>query len=1056
MTQATIQNSFVAGEISPSLFGRTDLKKYHAGASTMRNFFANYRGGSASRAGTAYVGACKQPGNAAPPRDIPFQFSLNQGYVLEFGDQYMRIKTNGEYIVEAANPITAISQANPGVFTYTNTNYTLSNGDWIFVKSVNGMTEFNGLVWIVAGLSGANFHVTDLFGVPVDTTTFTAYTSGGVLERIYTTVAPYAAIDLPFLKYVQSADTMSLTCINQLTGTEYAPYELVRNGATNWVFTATDFSSSISAPTGTTVTAQSSTTLSTFYSYVVTAVSAATGEESVASAAASVHNNDISVNAGSNTITWNRVAGASSYNIYKAIPSYAVPVATGSAYGFLGSAFGTTFTDTNITEDFTKTPPLHNDPFARGQILSVTPTAGGSGYTQGTIGFTVTTGTGTGFSGSPVVVGGAFVAFIVENSGKGYLVGDTIAITGGSGATADLVIGPQTGVYPGFVNYYQERRVYANTKNRPDNYFFSQVGAFKNMDASIPSTDSDAIVGAPWAQQINGIQFMVPMTTGLVTLTGNGAWLVNGGGVTAITPSTQTAQAHAYIGCNSFVPPIVVNYDILYVQSKGSIVRDLSFNFFVNIFTGDDKTVLADHLFNYHQILQWAWAEEPYKVVWAVRNDGIMLSLTYLKEQDIYAWAHHDTNGSYVGVCSITEPPVNALYVIVKRFVRGQFIYYSERMDNRNWQNPEDCFCVDAGLSYPMSFPNATLTPAAAKGTKNISSVNLIAGGSGYVAPVITVIDPTGQGTGATFSATLGGGGVITAINVLTQGVNYQAGSILQIVDSAGTGAKAQPIVTNNVDFTTSSSVFSPSNVGDVIRIGNNNFNDVNSGVAINGSGKAIITSYVSGTHVIANIIQNITATTPNDPTNKPTPAIPNQWTLSKPTKTVHGLNHLEGMTVAILADGSVVPNQTVVGGMITLPQSYSSITIGLPYTCQLQTLYLDPEGNTTIQGKRKNIGSIIVRTQSSRGLQTGTNQPDQSTQPNNALVPWTNMKEIKERNALINAGAAIPLFTGDSYINVPAGWDLRGQIAVQQIYPLPANVLAVVCNYIVGDTSSP
>ena len=235
--------------------------------------------------------------------------------------------------------------------------------------------------------------------------------------------------------------------------------------------------------------------------------------------------------------------------------------------------------------------------------------------------------------------------------------------------------------------------------------------------------------------------------------------------------------------------------------------------------------------------------------------------------------------------------------------------------------------------------------------------------------------------------------------------------------------------------------------VADVVRSSNGFFK-------VGGEGKAIVTSYVSATHVIANIIETITAVTPDNPTNMPTPAIADQWSITKPVKTVHGLNHLEGMTVAILADGSVVPNQTVVNGMVTLPQAYSSIVVGLPYTCQIQTLYLDPESNVTVQGKRKNIGSVIVRTEKSRGLQLGTNQPDSSTQPNGATVPWTNMKEIKERNALVNAGSALPLFTGDSYINLPSAWDVHGQIAVQQIYPLPANVLAVVANYVVGDTS--
>ena len=112
----SIQNSFNSGELSPSVFGRTDLQKYNSGASTYRNFFSNYRGGAASRAGFAYCGMQKQgapnTGGTAtsnPPRMIKFQFNINQGYCLEFGDQYMRILSNGAYITETPQTITSIS-----------------------------------------------------------------------------------------------------------------------------------------------------------------------------------------------------------------------------------------------------------------------------------------------------------------------------------------------------------------------------------------------------------------------------------------------------------------------------------------------------------------------------------------------------------------------------------------------------------------------------------------------------------------------------------------------------------------------------------------------------------------------------------------------------------------------------------------------------------------------------------------------------------------------------------------------------------------------------------
>jgi hypothetical protein len=91
-----ILNAFAAGEIAPSLFGRTDLAKYHVAATTMRNMFVNYRGGATSRGGTEYVlESYTAPTSEYPPRLITFQFSNSQGYLLELGDKYMAFYYRG-------------------------------------------------------------------------------------------------------------------------------------------------------------------------------------------------------------------------------------------------------------------------------------------------------------------------------------------------------------------------------------------------------------------------------------------------------------------------------------------------------------------------------------------------------------------------------------------------------------------------------------------------------------------------------------------------------------------------------------------------------------------------------------------------------------------------------------------------------------------------------------------------------------------------------------------------------------------------------------------------
>jgi hypothetical protein len=367
-------------------------------------------------------------------------------------------------------------------------------------------------------------------------------------------------------------------------------------------------------------------------------------------------------------------------------------------------------------------------------------------------------------------------------------------------------------------------------------------------------------------------------------------------------------------------------------------------------------------------------------------------------------------------------------------------VYYSERFDNRLWSDSEDCFCVDAGLAYPMSFPNATLTAASANGTNNITSTILAFGGTGYTNPTATAVDSTGQGTGVTFTVTTFGGVITGVIPVLT-GENYTAGATEIIIsDPTGTDAVVYPVITNYVTFTASSAVFTSGMVGDVIRMGN---------------GKATIVGYTSTTQVLANITSPITAVVNNDPNFTPIPAISGTWSISTPTTTVSGLNHLEGLTVTGLADGGVIVPQVVTNGAITLQQPASAITVGLPFTAQLQCLRLETPSQTgTGQTKRKNIPSVGIRVHESRGFSAGINQPDSSTQPGNVNLPWANLVEVKERNQSAPMGSPIPLFSGDYFVNIPSEWDERGQVAVQTTNPLPLNLDCLVFYYNEGDTS--
>jgi hypothetical protein len=329
MTTPTILPSFAAGELSPALHGRVDLAKYQVGLATCLNWFVHPFGGVSTRAGTAFVGEVYR--HTGRSRLVPFAFNTTQTYVLEFADQKMRVIKDGGYVLESALTITGITQANPGVVS-TSGAHGFSNGDMVWLADIAGMPELNRRRYVVNGVTASTFEL------GVDTSAYGAWTSGGTAARLYTIATPYPTADLALLKYVQSADTMTLT------HPSYTPCTLTRTGHTSWTLTTTTFAPTQQPPTG-----AASDSPGSSYSYVVTAVSEETGEESVASSVVTSADQ-------TSTVSWTDATGAGSYNVYKA---------KNGVYGFIGRApdGAPGFTDTSIEPDTSDGPPQAKNPF---------------------------------------------------------------------------------------------------------------------------------------------------------------------------------------------------------------------------------------------------------------------------------------------------------------------------------------------------------------------------------------------------------------------------------------------------------------------------------------------------------------------------------------------------------------------------------------------------------------------------------------------------------------------------------------------------------------------
>jgi hypothetical protein len=254
--------------------------------------------------------------------------------------------------------------------------------------------------------------------------------------------------------------------------------------------------------------------------------------------------------------------------------------------------------------------------------------------------------------------------------------------------------------YPRRATYYQQRRFFGNTLSNPDSIWASRTGFHSNFGVASPLQDDDALTFKIAGFQHNPIRHLIGLKT-LIVLTDAGEWSVGEPRV-PLTPSSLASDQETYCGVSDVVPVIIGNA-IIYVQSRGAIVRDLRFDYQVEGLGGRDLTLYAQHLFDGYTIDEVAYQQTPHSIVWACRSDGALLGLTYLREEEVWGWHRHDTGaaGLIQHVCVVPEAGEDVVYLIVRRTIGGAYHRYIEKLERREIVDfNADAFFVDAGLSW--------------------------------------------------------------------------------------------------------------------------------------------------------------------------------------------------------------------------------------------------------------------------------------------------------------------------------------------------------------------
>ena len=250
------------------------------------------------------------------------------------------------------------------------------------------------------------------------------------------------------------------------------------------------------------------------------------------------------------------------------------------------------------------------------------------------------------------------------------------------------------GNHPATVAFHQQRLVLGGTASSPQSFYLSRTGDFENFRKSRPLMDDDPVEYVLASGSIDAVQWVESFGDLLVGTSGAEYKATGEGGV--ITAKSVNITSQSYWG-SAGLAPIIVGNSVLHVQRHGAHVRDLFYSLEKDGYAGNDLSVMAPHLFEGHSLVQWAYQQSPGSRVWIVRDDGVLLCLTYMKEHDISGFTRHVTDGEVLSVASVSGDNEDAVFFVVRRAGRC----FLERLAGEFGRNDPmaEAFFVDCGVT---------------------------------------------------------------------------------------------------------------------------------------------------------------------------------------------------------------------------------------------------------------------------------------------------------------------------------------------------------------------
>lgn len=291
-------------------------------------------------------------------------------------------------------------------------------------------------------------------------------------------------------------------------------------------------------------------------------------------------------------------------------------------------------------------------------------------------------------------------------------------------ASADFSV---SGDYPGVIGGFQQRVLVSGSTNEPATVRGSRVAAADDFTVSAPLRDTDAVSWTMVGSQRVRVLHFLELDGQLLMFTSVGVFGVRGDESGILAPGAVNPIRLAGNGAARTPAPLEVGTSALFVQARGSLVRD------VRADGGDDVTLIGAHLLDGYTIVSWCFQETPHPIIWAVRSDGLLLSLTYQRQTGVLAWARHDTPGTVEEVASVPEATEDAVYLIVNRTIDGGTVRYLERLAS-SLVAAAALVCADCAATATGLHPHASLSldfTGALYNAGSNTTIQVVATGSG-------------------------------------------------------------------------------------------------------------------------------------------------------------------------------------------------------------------------------------------------------------------------------------------------------------------------------------